>query len=152
MPPQASGEGENAIEDALLEFIAEQGTPGMMPTQEALSKAGRNDLAIAISRFGGGWEKISARLGLQLAELPKGQWKNFENVKAAILAFNERRGRPGEMPMKHDLDFAGLFSLVQSHRHVSAAILLSPSGWYWSLGVSHSGHGQGDELIIKLMS
>ena len=44
----------------------------------------------------------------------KGQWKDFENVEAAILAFNERRGYPGEMPMKHDLDFAGQFSLCKA--------------------------------------
>ncbi len=107
-------EGEGVIEAALLDFIEEHGTPGMMPTQEALCKAGRNDLAIAISRFGGGWGTISKRLNLQLTEMPKGHWKDFENLKAAILAFNERRGRPGEMPMKHDLDFAEDFSLCKA--------------------------------------
>jgi len=112
--PDRYWEGGNVIEDALLEFINEHGTPGMMPTQEALRKAGRNDLAIAISRFGGDWEKVSVRLDLELAVMPKGQWTDFENVKAEILAYNERRGRPGEMPMKIDLDFAGLFSLCKA--------------------------------------
>jgi Protein of unknown function (DUF559) len=114
---QAPGfwEGENVIDDALLRFIAEYGTPGMMPTQDDLRKAGRNDLAIAISRFGGGWHVISSRLELETAEeFPKGYWSDFENVKTEIRAYNERRGRPGEMPMKLDLDYSGQFSLCKA--------------------------------------
>jgi hypothetical protein len=102
---------ESTIARELLQFIDEHGSPGRMPTQSALSKADRNDLAIAISRYGGGWAKMSSLLGLELNEMPKDHWTNLANVKAAILALNERRGRPGEMPTKTDLDLAGEFSL-----------------------------------------
>ena len=43
--------------------------------------------------------------------MPKDFWNHIENVKSSILALNERRGRPGEMPTKTDLDLAGEFSL-----------------------------------------
>jgi superfamily II DNA or RNA helicase/septum formation topological specificity factor MinE len=58
------------IEYELLEFIREHGTPGVMPTQLKLNKAGQNSLAIAISKHGG-WLLVSERLGL---ELPYTKW------------------------------------------------------------------------------
>jgi hypothetical protein len=103
--------GEGVIARELLEFISEHGTPGRMPTQDALITAGRCDLAIAISRFGGGWTQVAGQLGLELAQMPKDHWSDIANVKSAVLAFNERRGRTGEMPTKTDLDLAGEFSL-----------------------------------------
>jgi Protein of unknown function (DUF559) len=109
--PDGYWEGENVIDDELLQFISEHGTPGTMPTQSALCQAGRNDLVLAISRRGGGWQPVSARLGLELTEMPKKHWTDFENVKAAILVYNGQRGRPAEMPIKTDLEFSGLFSL-----------------------------------------
>jgi very-short-patch-repair endonuclease len=74
-------------------------------------KAGRNDLAIAISRHGGGWPTMAHRLALELTQMPKDHWTDVENVRSALVAVNERRGRPGEMPTKTDLDLAGEFSL-----------------------------------------
>jgi hypothetical protein len=109
--PDRYWDDESMIARELLEFIEGHGSPGRMPTQSALARAGRNDLAIAISRYGGGWAKMSSQLGLELNEMPKDHWTNLANVKAAILALNERRGRPGEMPTKTDLDLAGEFSL-----------------------------------------
>ncbi len=102
---------EGVIARELLEFIREHGAPGRMPTQASLIVAGRCDLAIAISRFGGGWTRVAGQLGLELAQMPKDHWNDIANVKAAILAFNERRGRTGEMPTKTDLDLAGEFGL-----------------------------------------
>ncbi len=100
-----------AIERELLAFVWDYGTQGRMPTQANLMKAGRADLAIAISRYGGGWSKVAKELGLELTQMPKDFWSDIENVKSSILALNERRGRPGEMPTKTDLDLAGEFSL-----------------------------------------
>jgi hypothetical protein len=82
----------------LLEFIQDHEMAGSMPTQDCLMKAGRADLALAISRHGGGWPKMAASLTLELTERPKGHWSDPGNVKTAILALNERRGHPGEMP------------------------------------------------------
>jgi hypothetical protein len=103
--------GDGVIARELLEFIEVYGTPGRMPTQALLVASGRCDLAIAITRFGGGWTEVASQLGLELSQMPKGYWSDIENVKTAILAFNERRGRTGEMPTKTDLDLAGEFSL-----------------------------------------
>jgi len=109
--PDRYWDDEQTITRELLEFVRDYGTPGRMPTQAALGKAGRNDLAIAISRYGGGWTKTAGLLGLELSQMPKDHWTNLDNVKTAILALNQRRGRPGEMPTKTDLYLAGEFSL-----------------------------------------
>jgi hypothetical protein len=79
---------EQTIPQELLDFVKEQGTPGCMPTQLALARAGRNDLAIAISRYGGGWTKMAANLGLELAQMPKDHWSDIRNVRAGIEALN----------------------------------------------------------------
>jgi hypothetical protein len=103
--------GEGVIARELLEFISEHGTPGRMPTQAALITAGRCDLSIAIARLGGGWTQVAGQLGLELTQMPKDHWSDIANVKSAVLAFNERRGRTGEMSTKTDLDLAGEFGL-----------------------------------------
>jgi hypothetical protein len=102
---------EDVIAQELLEFVRDHGVPGRMPTQASLVSSGRCDLAIAISRHGGGWTRVARRLGLELTQMPKDHWSDTANVKMAIVAFNERRGRTGEMPTKTDLDLAGEFSL-----------------------------------------
>ena len=109
--PDGYWDDEGQIARELLEFIQAHGTPGHMPTQAALTQAGRVDLSLAISRAGGGWTKVANGLNLELAQVPKGHWSDLENVKAAILLFNARTGRTGEMPTKTDLDLAGEFSL-----------------------------------------
>lgn len=102
---------EAVIAGELLEFVRDHGVPGRMPTQASLVSHGRCDLAIAISRHGGGWTRVARQLGLELTQMPKDHWNDIANVRTAILAFNERRGRTGEMPTKTDLDLAGEFSL-----------------------------------------
>ena len=101
----------SVVDEGLMGFIIAHGTPGHMPTQRALSQAGRADLANAIARVGGGWSGVAGRLGLQLVEKPKNYWNDRDNVRAAILSFNGWRGRPGEMPTKIDLDSAREFGL-----------------------------------------
>jgi hypothetical protein len=102
---------EDVIARELLEFVRDHRIPGRMPTQASLVAAGRCDLAIAISRRGGGWTRVAHRLSLELTQMPKDHWSDIANVKMAILAYNERRGRTAEMPTKTDLDLAGEFSL-----------------------------------------
>jgi hypothetical protein len=102
---------DHTIASELLDFVRDHGTHGLMPTQAALCGSGRNDLAVAIIRTGGGWTKVAEALNLKLTQMPKNHWNNLENVRSAILALNHRRGRPGEMPTKTDLDLAGEFSL-----------------------------------------
>ena len=131
-----------AIERELLEFVWDYGTQGRMPTQASLMKAGRADLTIAISRYGGGWSKVAKELGLELTQMPKDFWNDIENVKSSILALNERRGRPGEMPTKTDLDLAGNSVSVQRSRN-SAGIQRSPRCSVFRLGQSHLGRDPG---------
>jgi len=109
--PDGYWDDEQTIARELLEFVRDHGTPGRMPTQAALAKAGRTDLTNAITRRAGGWKTVAQRLGLKLTEMPKDFWKDLENIKTAILALNVRRGRVGEMPTKTELDLAGEFSL-----------------------------------------
>ncbi len=54
------------VKRELFAFIEEHGTPDVMPTQDELKKAGRNDLADAIHKHSG-YAAVAERLGLQLA-------------------------------------------------------------------------------------
>jgi hypothetical protein len=112
--PDGYWEDKGVIVRELLDFVRDHGTPGRMPTQAELAQAGRNDLSLAISRHGGGWSRVAEELGLGLAQVSKDHWSDVENVRKAILALNARRGRPGEMPTKTDLDFAGEFGLARA--------------------------------------
>jgi hypothetical protein len=109
--PDRYWEDPETIRKELLDYIQDHGVPGSMPTQASLMNAGRADLAIAISRHGGGWTEMAESLNLQLTQLPKGHWSDIENVRSAILALNEWRGRQGVMPTKTDLDREGEFGL-----------------------------------------
>jgi hypothetical protein len=112
--PDGYWEDEEVIARELRDFVREFGTPGQMPTQAVLARAGRNDLSLAISRYGGGWPQVAEALGLELKQLPKDYWSDVKNVRTAILTLNARRGRLGEMPTKTDLDLAGEFGLARS--------------------------------------
>ena len=57
---------QTELHKELLKFITAQGTPGVMPSEPKLQAAGRSDIVTAISRLGG-WHKVAAELGLQMA-------------------------------------------------------------------------------------
>jgi len=96
------------VERELLAFIQEQGTPGVMPTVNALEEAGRSNLVFAINKHGG-MSKVAGLLNLQLSyekKLP-GYWNDFENLKEALLQFIDERRTPGVMPTRTELQEAG---------------------------------------------
>lgn len=70
------------VEQEILAFIKQCGTPGVMPTYEALKKAGRNNLVQAIQTHHGGRQAVAERLGLQLiyTAKPPNYWKEYTNV------------------------------------------------------------------------
>ncbi len=86
-------------EDALL-------TPSM------LKRTGRTDLLVAISKYHGGFITLRRRLGEELIRYPPGYWKNFENVRNAILAWQAEHG--GLFPAKEQLMQTGHSKLAQA--------------------------------------
>ena len=49
---------------------------------------------------------------------PSGYWKDLENVKEEIVAFNLAHGTPGVMPKENDLKARGFGSLANAvHQH-----------------------------------
>lgn len=59
------------LEQDLLAYVAEHGTPGVMPTLRTLLRDGRDDLTYAIQRDGG-LVAVADRLGLRRQSVEKG--------------------------------------------------------------------------------
>jgi hypothetical protein len=108
------------VERTLSAYIAEYGTPGVMPTASELQKAGQNSLVIAMPLRHGGMARVAERLGLQLSSTakPSSYWDNIAHIELAIYEFNEARGMPGVMPTGGELKKAGrgdLASAITNH-------------------------------------
>jgi SAM-dependent methyltransferase len=97
----------------LLNFIAEHGTPGVMPKQNELTQTGCHSLAVAIDRHGGVFT-VAQRLGLQLshAQHPDGYWDDFATIERKLFAYIEKHGTQGVMPSRAELIKAGLGDLA----------------------------------------
>src|SRR5438445_749981 len=97
------------VERELLAFIEDHGTPGVMPTQDELTKTKRGDLKNAISKKHGGYPAVAERLGLEFTctAKPRGYWSDFSNVERELLAFIKEHGTPGVMPTAAELAKAG---------------------------------------------
>lgn len=107
------------LDREVLEYVEEHGTPGIMPKHSELRRAGRFDLAVAITKHGG-LRATAERLGLGLGhtQQPTGYWKDFGNVARELLAFIEERGLPGVMPTQIDLrdaDRSDLYHAIVKH-------------------------------------
>src|SRR6266699_3533365 len=72
------------VERDLLAFVQTEGTPGKMPTYEAMERAGLNSLAIAIGKFGGA-SVVARRLGLE--------YDGPERITAEVASHVERLAR-----------------------------------------------------------
>jgi hypothetical protein len=101
------------IEIAVREFNEVCGTPGAMPTGSELKKAGRIDLASAITNHGG-FPSLAERFGLlyTYTAKPDRYWEDFANVRQEILDFNQAQGISGRMPTTIELRNAGKHSLT----------------------------------------
>ena len=100
------------IDEEVMQFVEQKRLGNSMPTLEQLRDAGRHDLINAIGRKGGGSHDTATRNNLQVAEKPKGFWKDFINVSAAIKEFCEKRGHPRVMPDNMELVSWGESSLA----------------------------------------
>ena len=96
------------VEQELHEYLQEQGTPDVIPTQSELSKAGRHDLINAIKKHGG-FTTVSQRLGLHqhLSGKQSGYWKDFANVERELRSWITAHGLPETMPTQQMLRQAG---------------------------------------------
>src|SRR5258708_8628828 len=97
----------------LQNFIAEHGTPGVMPKQNELTRAGYHSLANAIDHHGGIFV-VAQRLGLRLshAQHPDGYWDDFVNIERELLAYIEKCGTQEVMPSRGELMRANLGDLA----------------------------------------
>lgn len=74
------------LQRELTSFIADHGTPGIMPMRYELRKHGRVDLEKAIARMGGS-AKVAEQMKLSLAykpRKPKGYWDELENLNKEV--------------------------------------------------------------------
>jgi hypothetical protein len=90
-----------------------RGMPGVMPTGGELKKAGRTDLASAITNHGG-FPALAEQFGLlyTYTAKPDHYWEDFANVQKEILDFNQAQGISGRMPTTIELRDAGKHSLT----------------------------------------
>jgi hypothetical protein len=100
------------VKRELLEFVADQGARGTMPTVGELRRAGYANLVSAIHEYHGDFHQVARQLNLSLSHKPKGYWKDFANVKRELLAFIAEHGVDGMMPTESQLRDAGHSSLT----------------------------------------
>ncbi|MEW5858037.1 MAG: hypothetical protein AB1861_11740, partial [Cyanobacteriota bacterium] len=107
------------LEQEILTYVQKHGTAGVMPIQEELKKAGRNDLTNAIRKHGG-YRSVAERLGLELAYTakPPRYWDDFAHLERELLEFIINHGTHGVMPKQQELKEAGrndLNSAITKH-------------------------------------
>jgi hypothetical protein len=97
-----------ALERELLAFVDEHGTPGVMPTNQLMRRAGRHDLMVAIQAHGG-MAAVAERLGQdhRAPHRPHNYWRNPDNLERELLAFIAEHGEPGVMPKQTAIVEAG---------------------------------------------
>jgi Hypothetical methyltransferase/SNF2-related domain len=123
------------VERTLFAYIAEHGTPGMMPSLSELQRAKQSGLVNAITKKYGGIYAVTERLGLQLpsAAKPPSYWDNIEHIKLSIYKFNEMRGVPDVMPTGGELKKAGRTDLASAiTNHGGFPALAERFGFYYT--------------------
>lgn len=119
-------ERDDNLAREVLNFVAQHGETGMMPTQKELIARKRWDLVNALHRVAGGNAVFAQELGLQTRERPKGYWQEFSNLRDELIAFNSQHGQLGQMPSPTLLretgysyiltpinDFGGFFAVAE---------------------------------------
>jgi ribosomal protein L13E len=103
------------LERELLAFIAEHGSPGVMPTHTTLRSAGRGDLSRAMHQHGG-IMAVAQRLGLVYDSRckPPRYWQDLAVIDRELLAFIAAHGEPGVMPTEASLTAAGRGDLANA--------------------------------------
>ena len=109
------------VEREVLLWIKQHGTPGTMPTDSQLFVSGRGDLAGGIRKHHRGFKAVTAALGLRPGSnppsvKPTAYWREWENVKAEMLAVSKACGVSGYMPTQQQLLANGYTSLNKAIR------------------------------------
>src|SRR5579859_2439315 len=112
------------VERELRAFIAEHGTPGVMPTPREMAAAGHSTLVEAIAKHGGQFA-IAQRLNLTGRPVNHSgtYWQDFNNVERELRAFLAKRTSPTLMPTQRDFHESGRADLLHGiwlHGGVSA--------------------------------
>ena len=118
------------IERELLAFIEQRGTPGVMPTQIELFKAGLGSLNVAIQKHRG-LLAVAERLKLKLAYTAKraGYWDDFTNLARELLTFIKEYGTHNVMPSQQELMEATRSDLVNAIRRHGGQYFVAPPSW-----------------------
>lgn len=97
----------------LMAFIAEHGEEGVMPSREAMERAGRADLSAAVAVYGG-ILAVAERLGLEwrARQHRPGFWQQPGILEREVRAFVRQHGRRGQMPTERELMAAGRSDLM----------------------------------------
>jgi|SRR5579859_6275693 len=101
------------VERELLAFIAEHGTPGIMPTAQALKEARHSTLVEANMRHGGHYA-VAQRLNLNGKRVYHSPvyWQDFANIERELCVFLTERGTPTVMPTEREFHAAGRDDLL----------------------------------------
>ena len=116
------------VEDALCTFVAERAAkdhldsktvgrstksrPSRMPSQRELRKAGRTDLAEAISDFHGGFREVAKKLGFVSKKKDDFFYNSFYNVAHEVYALSINVGQESVMPSTSVLKLEGRTDLA----------------------------------------
>ncbi|MBD2741404.1 DEAD/DEAH box helicase family protein [Coleofasciculus sp. FACHB-1120] len=103
----------NNVKHEILAFVEKHGTPGVMPTEGELKKAGQGALLGAVKKHGG-THKVAELLGLACVNRQRGSLNDFECFAGELLAFIEKQGTAGVMPTQKELAKAKKTSLASA--------------------------------------
>jgi hypothetical protein len=103
----------NNVEHEILAFVEKHDTPGVMPTEGELKKAGQGALLGAVKKHGG-THKVAELLGLACVNRQRGSLNDFDRFAGELLAFIEKQGTAGVMPTQKELAKAKKTSLASA--------------------------------------
>lgn len=134
--PRKYWQNPDNVDREVLAFIAEHGEPDVMPAQLAITRAGRTDLSLAITR-NGGYYAVAERLGLRRSDArhPANQWADFATLERELRAFVAEPGRPQRMPTQGELKAAERHDLHYAvQRYGGTRAVAGRLGWTTALG------------------
>lgn len=110
---------EEVLKRALDEFIAANGTAGVMPSHLELEMAGRLDLLNAVYRYHGSLHLVAEKYGLRRKNGGSffKDWQEFQTVQQELERFKTSEGMDaGDMPSSFQLRRAGRYDLNNAIR------------------------------------
>ena len=130
-PPPQKPEGYwltfEHVAQAIQTYNQTHGTPGQMPGQIELNRAGYSSLARAISVYHGGMAEVASRLGLAYnGPRPPGYWQEWSHLEEALQAFIQTSGLPRQMP--------SMETLAQHNRHDLINAIATHGGYHTVAG------------------